>query len=398
MTSKRNQPHADTSPASNRAATIKSLTATALEYKAAPGAIYGNSKSMGSFPTRCTVIQIETSDGIVGVGEAGGSPILVREQLRNISRYFIGRSIYDFQIVQAYIYNRLYHSGVQNELTGTLAGIDIALLDAIGKTHGVRVCDLLGGCGRTKFPVYASTGYFSEDTNNRFEDLLGEAAKHSFLGAKIKIGHGVRNDCERVAIAREILGDEILLIADMNAAYTASVALESITALSKFRLHWVEEPLPPWDMRSYAELRMRSPIPLSAGEALYTAREFEMLISQRCVDIVQPSISNAGGLTEAKRIAFLVQLHNLRLAPHVWGSGLGMAIACHFAASLPESPHTDHAPYPTFLEYDIGTENPLRDFMLKKRVAFADSHVELPSGPGLGVEIDWDAVEKYRIF
>jgi D-galactarolactone cycloisomerase len=398
MTSNLDETRTGSVSALKNAATIKSIDATALEYKAEPGAIYGNSKSMGSFPTRCTVIQVETSDGIIGIGEAGGSPLLVREQLGNIRRHFVGRSIYDFSIVQSYIYNQKYHSGVQNELTGTLAGIDIALLDAIGKTLGVRVCDLIGGCGRTSFPVYASTGYFSEDPNNRFEDLLGKAAKHDFLGAKIKIGHGVRNDCERVAIAREILGEDILLIADMNAAYTPSVALESITALSKFRLHWIEEPLPPWDLRNYAELRMRSPIPLSAGEALYTSREFEMLISHRCVDILQPSISNAGGLTEAKRIAFLAQLNNLRLAPHVWGSGLGMAIACHFAASLPNFPHTDHAPYPNFLEFDIGAENPLRDFMLKKRVAFHDSHVDLPTGVGLGVEIDWDAVDKYRIF
>jgi D-galactarolactone cycloisomerase len=398
MTSNKEKRSMSSSSGSKNVPTIKSITVTALEYKAEPGAIYGNAKSMGSFPTRCTVVQIETSDGVVGIGEAGGSPLLVREQLGNISRFFVGRSIYDFQIVQAYIYSRMYHSGVQNELTGTLAGIDIALLDAIGKTHGVRVCDLLGGCGRTSFPVYASTGYFSNDPNNRFEDLLGKAAKHKFLGAKIKIGRGVRNDYERVAIAREILGDDILLIADMNAAYTPSIALESITALSKFRLHWVEEPLPPWDLRNYAELRLRSSVPLSAGEALYTAREFEMLISHRCVDILQPSISNTGGLTEAKRIAFLAQLNNLRLAPHVWGSGLGMAIACHFAASLPDFPHTDHAPYPTFLEYDIGTENPLRDLMLKKRVEFHESHVKLPAGPGLGVEIDWNAVENYRIF
>lgn len=377
---------------------IKSLSIEAFVYKAPPLQIYGNSKSMGSFPTRAVLLKVETDDGVIGIGEAGGTPALLKEQLCGLQSYFIGRSIYDFEIVRSYIYNRNYHAGVQNELTGLLGGIDSALLDAIGKTHGLRACDLLGGCARQRIPVYASTGFFSEDPENQFEDMLQKVAARNFLGAKIKIGRGVANDIERVRLAREILGDDILLIADMNANYTADVAMESLRALAAFNLHWVEEPLPPWDFRGYSELRLRSPVPLSAGEALYTTREFNILISQRCVDIVQPSIANVGGLREAKRIAFLAQLSNLRIAPHVWGNGLNLAIGCHFAASLPGWPHTDHPAYPSFIEFDIGTDNPLRDHMLKQPIEYSGSHVDLPHGPGFGVEIDWDAIEQYRIF
>ena len=367
---------------------VRSITMFGLQYTPPPGTSYGNARAMG-FAPRSSIVQVETDEGVVGIGEAAGNPLIVREHLKTLAPYFVGRSIFDFPLVQSFVMNRMYHDGVQNELTGALSGIDVALLDAQGRTLGVRVCDLLGGCGATRFPVYASTGYFSDDPDNRFEDMLAKAARLGFLGAKIKIGRGPKSDLQRVGIAREILGRDLLLIVDINAAYTADVALESIRAMAPHGLHWVEEPLPPWDLRGYAELR--------AGEAHYTAREFAQLIEHRCVDIVQPSITYTGGLHEVSRIAFLARLNNLRVAPHVWGSALGMATACHFAASMPGAPHTDHPAHPSFLEFDIGAANPLRDRMLSTPIAMSDSHVELPLGPGLGVEIDRDAMEQYRI-
>lgn len=375
---------------------VREITLTGLQFDAQPDRSYGNARAMG-FTPRSAVVQVTTDEGVVGVGEAAGHPLIVREHLRMLAPFFVGRSIYDFALIQAYLYNKLYHSGVQNELTGALSGIDVALFDAQGKTLGLRVCDLLGGCGATRFPVYASTGYFSDDPSNRFEDMLARVRPHGFLGAKIKIGRGIASDAERVRTAREILGSDLRLIVDMNAAYTADVALESIRAIAPYDIHWVEEPLPPWDLAGYAELRQRSSVPLSAGEAHYTVREFAELVRHRCVDILQPSITYTGGLHEARRIADLARLHNLRIAPHVWGSALGMATACHFAAALPGTPHTDHPAHPTFLEFDIGAENPLRDRMLKTPIRMAESHVFLPDGPGLGIEIDWDTVEAYRI-
>lgn len=375
---------------------IRSLSVVGLQFGPLPGKSYGNARAMG-FAPRSAVIHVETDEGVVGIGEAAGNPIIVREHLNALSGFFVGRSIYDFPLIQSFLYNKLYHSGVQNELTGTLSGIDVALFDAQGRTLGLRVCDLLGGCGATRFPVYASTGYFSDDPSNRFEDMLAKVRPLNFLGAKIKIGRGVQSDVERVRIAREILGNDLLLIVDMNAAYTVDIALESIRALVPYGIHWVEEPIAPWDLQGYAELRRRSPVPLSAGEAHYTAREFSALVSGRCVDILQPSITYTGGLHEARRIAFLAQSNNLRIAPHVWGSALGLATACHFAAALPAAPHAEHPAHPTFLEYDIGADNSLRDHMLKTPIVMTDSHVHLPQGAGLGIEIDWDAVDSYRV-
>ncbi len=374
---------------------IKSITMSGYQYGPLPGKSYGNARAMG-FAPRSSVVEVQTDEGIVGYGEASGSPAIAKEYLKTLAPLFIGRSVYDFEQVQSFVFNKMYHSGVQNGLTGALAGIDVALIDAIGKTLGLRACDLIGGCGATRLPVYASTGYFSDDPENSYEDMLRKVAGMKFLGAKIKIGRGIKSDVERTRMAREILGPDVLLIVDMNGAYTGDVALASINAMAHLDIHWVEEPLPPWDLRAYTELRSRSPVPLSAGEAHYTAREFKALIDNRCIDILQPSIPYCGGLTEARRIAFLAQASNLRIAPHVWGSALGLAVGCHFGAALPGWPHTDHPAFPSFLEYDVGASNPLRDDMLVTPIRMEDSHVHLPEGPGLGVEIDRDAIEKYR--
>ena len=111
---------------------------------------------------------------------------------------------------------------------------------------------------------------------------------------------------------------------------------------------------------------------------------------------MQPSIPGVGGLTEARRIAVLAQASNLRLAPHVWGGAVGLATACHFMAALPDTPHTEHPPHPLMLEYDM-SDNELRTRLLRAPLALEAGHVLLPDGPGLGIELDRDAVARYRV-
>ena len=138
-----------------------------------------------------------------------------------------------------------------------------------------------------------------------------------------------------------------MLIVDVNGNYTVDMALASIRAIERYDIHWLEEPLPPSDLRGYAELRARSPIPIAAGEAHYTLRDFRPLIEGRCVDIVQPSVPTVGGLTEARRIALLAQAANLRVSPHAWGGAVGLAAALHLVASLPVTPHGECGRSPT---------------------------------------------------
>jgi D-galactarolactone cycloisomerase len=375
--------------------TIRRLSFTGLEYTFAPHKAYGMSRGVGN-RRQGGLIEVETDSGIVGIGEAFGNPLVSREYFRMVEPFFAGKSIFDFEHIEARIRNSMYHLGVGNQLTACLAGINVALLDAIARGFGIRLCDLIGGCASTRIPAYASTGFFSDDPDRQLADMLDEAAAHPYAGAKIKIGRGIASDVARVRQAREALGESKLLLVDVNGAYTQDVALQCARAIEPFDIHWLEEPLPPSDLKGYAALRARSPVPIAAGEAHHTVRDFKALIDGGCVDIVQPSIPGVGGLTEAKRIATLAQAANLRVAPHVWGGAVGLATACHFIASLPATPHTDHPPHPLMLEYDM-SDNELRTRLLKSPLKLEAGHMLLPEGPGLGIELDRDAVARYRI-
>jgi D-galactarolactone cycloisomerase len=355
---------------------------------------YGQARGL-NFRRTCALFVATTDDGTVGYGEAGGPLKPIGEYLDLVQAFFIGQSIFDFEIIAAQIYNRFYHFGVQNHLTACLGGISIALTDAAGKVLKLPAHDLLGGKATDSLPCYATTGYFTADDSRGYVPQL-EAVKGKFGGVKIKVGANPKSDVERVKLARQVLGDDVLLMVDINGNYTVDIALESLRLIEPYNIHWCEEPLPPTDIRGYAELRARSPIPIAASEAFCTVHDFKRLIDARGVDIVQPSLTGCGGFGQAKAIAQLAQMNNLRVSPSVWGNPIALAAALHFSASTPVTPHTDNVPYPLIVEYDVG-ENSLRDKMLKTPLVIEDGALRVPPGPGLGVEIDDAAIAEFQV-
>ena len=183
---------------------------------------------------------------------------------------------------------------------------------------------------------------------------------------------------------------------DINGNYTPDIALECLRKIEPYDIHWCEEPVPPTDMRGYAELRSRSPIPICGSEALSTVHDFKRLIDARGVDIVQPSLTACGGFGQAKAIAQLAQMNNLRVSPSVWGNAVAISAALHFAASLPVSPHSENVPYPMLIEFDVG-DNPLRDKILKAPLKLENGSLVVPTGVGLGIEIDEAAMKDYAV-
>ena len=146
--------------------TIQRLSFTGLEYAFEPSKAYGMSRG-GGFRRQGGLIEVVTDAGVRGIGEAFGNPFVTREYFRMIEPLFVGRSVFDFDHVEARIRNAMYHLGVGNQLTACLAGINVALYDAIARGFGIRVCDLIGGCGTTRIPAYASTGFFSDASSFR---------------------------------------------------------------------------------------------------------------------------------------------------------------------------------------------------------------------------------------
>ena len=374
---------------------IARLEITSLEYVLARGKGYGNARGVNN-RRNCSLITLTTDDGVVGIGDAAGPLGVMREYVKLLTPSFVGQSLYDFEIVATQLRNKLYHFGTHNHFIAALGGINIAVLDAMGKTLRVPVHDLIGGKVSDRLACYATTGYFTDDPKVDIAAQLSAIEASRFVGAKIKIGAGIASDVERVRAARDVLGDDALLMVDYNGNYTVDVALDSIRQIEPFRIAWAEEPLPPFDIKGYAELRRRSPVAISAGEAHCSVHEFKQLIDARAIDIVQPPLTGGGGFGEMKAVALLAQMNNLRVSLPCWGSAIALNAAIHFAASLPSWPHTENAPYPMLVEYDVG-DNPLRDLLVHDPVQPANGRLPVPKEPGLGLRLNAEIVARYTV-
>ena len=196
-----------------------------------------------------------------------------------------------------------------------------------GKLLGQPVSTLLGGRRRERVKVYATGLYFTGG-----EDLLGKLveearlyAAQGFRAIKMKVGLGVETDVRHARAVRQALGDDVELMVDANHAYSLSEAVNFARRIEALGISFFEEPLSPEDYEGYRELRGRTTIPIAGGECEYLLAGFRQLLGGRCVDIAQPDICAAGGLSEVMRIAALARAFHVNVIPHSWGTGIAFA-------------------------------------------------------------------------
>ena len=371
---------------------IVDLELMPLEFTIPEEKAYGTSRGL-NFRRQSSLVKLTTDDGIVGYGEAQGPARPMATYIQIVKSHFVGRSLYDAELTASFCRDRLYHFG-EGHFTGCVGAVTIAAYDAMGKTLGVPVHDLIGGKSMDIIPCYATTGYVTKGGIESLEEQVRKVDKACFVGAKIKIGINPASDVDRVRAARSILGDDMLLMVDINGNYTVDVALQSLRAIEPYNIHWAEEPLPAHDLAGHAELRSRSPIPIATGEGMHSFNEFRHLVDARGVDIVQPALGRCGGFGHGRSIAALAAAANIRLAPAVWGGAFTMAAGIHFLLSCPNSPHTGNIPFPRMLEFDIA-DNPLRDDVAVESFKPQPGGLPAPTGPGLGVTLDHTRVAKY---
>lgn len=366
-----------------------------LEHSLPEGKSLGSSR--GKTPVRfATLLRITTADGTVGWGEAFAPPrtvaTLVEESLANT---VVGTDPYEVESLAERTYTGSYHFGGGPMLQSAVSGIDMALWDIIGQATGKPIHELIGGRRTESVTPYASTMYVTEWGQEPAEPIEA-AVEEGFTAAKIKIGRGIDDDVERVATARDLLGEDAYLMVDYNGNYRPKQVIRSVEALSEYDLTWVEEPVPPENITGYRQLRDRIDVPIAAGEAHYGRFQFNRLIEDRTVDIVQPNLGRCGGFSEARRIADAATGQNVAVRPHVWNSGVGVAAALQYIASLPEYPHSEYVPEPPLFEFDR-SENPLRHEILQDPFDPTGGSLSVPEGPGLGIKVDEEAVERYRV-
>ena len=352
------------------------------------------------------LVEVRTAEGLVGWGEAGAgweqqaAAAVIDSMFKPL---LLGRDPLDVETCWEALHAVMLNGGLARGIAvQALSGVDIALWDLAGKALGQPVSRLLGGAYRDRVTAYA-TGLYYTDVPDQTAALVAEAERYveeGFQGMKMKVGGlAPADDLRNVAAVRRAIGDEVYLAVDANQSYNAATAIRVGRGLESSDVLWFEEPVPHDDLAGYLEVKSALRLAISGGEALYTRFAFRDYIARRAFDIVQPDLTNAGGLTEARRIADLATTFGLRCYPHVWGTGVALAAGLHLLASLPPVP-TCRTPLPFLqepvLEFDR-TPNPLREEVCAHRFALVDGQVAVPRGPGLGVEPDPAMLERFRV-
>jgi galactonate dehydratase len=336
------------------------------------------------------LVEVRTDAGITGVGEALArfSPKAYAELIEtSLKPRLVGGNPTDIQAHWRTM-RRALSGRAGGMLFEAISGVDIALWDILGKVAGLPVHRLLGGMGRAEVPVYAaSVNWGSDEFMDR--ELDGYLEK-GFPRIKIKIANPVRDACRRIARLRKRAGDDIELCVDANWAYTLEEAVEVGRALSDNGYFWFEEPLRPEDEAGYEELHRRCATPLAAGESNYTLDQAMRLVANRTLSYLQPDVARSGGISETRRMAEFAAAHDVQYAPHIGMSGIVCETASvHLAAAMPNiramECETDSSPFKTALTGAAPGADRQKNGMLP-----------VPTGPGLGIEIDWDAVARLR--
>jgi D-galactarolactone cycloisomerase len=349
--------------------------------------------SQGDYPAiELVVVEVETQDGTVGFGEglcrrgAAGYARFIEEAL--VPR-LIGRDAADRRALWKAM--RAALSGRPGgQIVEAIAAVDIALWDIAGKQAGQPIHRLLGGIGRKEVAAYASSINWLDDATVEAE--VAAVLKAGFREIKVKLGHPLRDAIARAKLVRKLAGDDIALYVDANWAYDVDDALIVGRALADLGYGFFEEPIAPQDREGYRRLAQHLPIRLAAGESDFVASDALISLQDRSLGLIQPDVTRSGGISETWRICELAAAFNTAYAPHVgWSGAICVAASLQLAAAAE-----------TFRTFECMVyQNPLRDAFTHPIVGegsqLIDGKLSVPQGPGLGIEIDRDALARFRI-
>ena len=357
------------------------------------------SYSRGWYASRTALlVEIVTDAGLVGWGECYGPARINAGVVAAMRPFLVGKDAMRSEWLWQEIYARFRDHGQKGSIIQGLSGIDIALWDLKGKYLDEPVHRLMGGPLRTSVAAYA-TGLYRRETGTPAAYLAEEARGYrdkAFTAVKLKVGYGVEEDARVARAVRDAIGPHVALMIDANHAYDAVEAIRLGRQVETLDIGWFEEPVPPEDIEGHRAVKAAVRIPIASGECEFTRFGFRELLTRRAVDIVQPDTCSAGGLSECKKIADMAAAHSVRYVPHVWGTGVALAAALQLLAVLPALTPPSLNPLEPMLEFDR-TEHPIRAALLTTPIEHQNGRVAVPDGPGLGIEIDRAALERFRV-
>ena len=334
------------------------------------------------------IVRVHTDEGLVGLGEAYpvGPNEAVAATIRDFQSWIAGRDPRDVNGIWYHLYAHSRFPG-GSVVNAAISGIEHALWDIAGKAAGVPVYRLLGGKCRDRIRVYQSCSGATPEAiaahARQLVDQYGYTAlkmsPHPPNSDQLPWAAVVRQAGERLAAVREAVGPDVDIGLDPHARiFEPMRALEMAAAVQPYRPFFFEEPLRPENIDALAWLAQKSDVPIATGEMLYTSFGFRELLAKQAATIIQPDICICGGMLEMKKIAALAEAHYVTVAPHNPLGPLATAINVHFAATTHNF---------LILEYHSDDEPPRRD-VLHNPMRLRDGYLELPEGPGWGVELN----------
>ena len=342
------------------------------------------------------IVEVETEDGIVGVGEAHTSPWVVKAVIEAPVSHYSARGLRAIVLGEdathiSAVWDRMYALsavyGRRGALVHGMSAIDMALWDVFGKATGQPIHRLLGGAHRDEIQPYASI--LALDSPEATVETARSLVARGFRAIKFGwngLGGDVERDVDAIAQVRSAVGSEIDLMLDVGVPMPLQRAIALARALESYGVAWLEEPLSPDDLGGYAKLAAATSTPIAAGEKETTRFGFADLVTRAGIAVAQPDVARVGGFTEARRVADFADLHGVTVVPHCWSTDILVAATLHYVASLRSCP---------YLEYCI-VDNPIRTSVTTHHFVPENGVVRVPDGPGLGIELDWSTIDALR--
>lgn len=335
-----------------------------------------------------TIIAVMTDQGRVGWGSVFTSEELVRASLSLLKPLYTGESALEPERVSEKLHQNMFWLGRGGAITHTISGIDIALWDLLGKAAGQPVGRLIGGRHRERVRPYASL--LMREPERMAGELLPVKAQ-GFRAFKIGWGpFGRRNAATDEAIvkaARDAVGADSLLMVDAggsDAFWPGNFkwAMRAAEMLADYGVYWFEEPLDPDALEDFVALRRASPVPIAGGEVLTRRQSFAPWLKAGAFDIVQPDVTKCGGLSEERRIAAMAAENGVKFIPHGWNTCVGLAADLQLASAFAATDLVEYLTGSPFID-ELAAEGWRLD---------SDGMLPIPDKPGLGLEINLDAL------
>lgn len=336
-------------------------------------------------PRNWVFVKVTTDRDLIGWGEATleGKETTVQAAIKDLGQGLIDQDpLATEQHWQALYRHGFWRGGVV--LNSALAALDQALWDIRGKAWGVPVYRLLGGPTRRRVRLYTHVGIYDpgameEEARRDVADGFTAVKTGAWAGdAALPESEAVAAFAERVAHLRRTVGPSVDILIDNHGRSRPAAAVRLLNALQPYHLLWLEEPTQPDDLDALAQVRAAGPrMDLATGERLYSKWEYRPLLERRLVDVIQPDLCHAGGITECKKIAAMAEAWYVQVAPHSPQGPVSTAAAAHLAMAIPN-----------FAILEFVRSAPFRDRILQEPWPVRDGYLEVPDRPGLGVDLD----------